>query len=101
MTPEQVPDIFKDVASQGAIAFVLTQLVKDVLMRWGPVDDQTSRVIALSFSVLIAALIFAPITPDWPRWILNVVGYGSAVIFPAATAAHVVAHKMAQKPAPK
>lgn len=100
MDPSQIPDFFKDVAAQGGMVFTLTQVVKDQLIRWraADLDDQATRAIALAFSLLVSAMLFAPVPPDWPRWMLNVIGYGTAVIFPAATAAHVVAHKMAQKP---
>lgn len=98
MDPSQIPDFFKDVASQGGMVFTLTQVVKDQLIRWwGDVDDRATRGIALFFSLLLAAGLFAPVPADWPRWVLHVIGYATVVIFPAATAAHVVAHKMAQK----
>lgn len=92
MDTATLPDFLKDVASQGALVYTITQIVKDVLQRWyGEVDAQMTRGVALAFSLLVAACVYAPITPDWPRWILTVFGYGTVVVMPVALAGHVVA----------
>lgn len=99
MEPTQLPDFLKDVAAQGALVFTLTQLVKDTLMRWfGTVDEQATRGVALAFSLLIAAMMFSPIDPNWPKWILTVIGYGTVVILPVAMTGHIVSQLGAPRP---
>lgn len=87
----QIPDFLKDVASQGALVYTLTQIVKDSLMRWlGDLDAQATRGIALIFSILVAAGMTPP-DPSYMHWLLSVVGYGTVVLLPVALAGHVVA----------
>lgn len=97
--PGQLPDFLKDVASQGAMVYVLTQIVKDTLQRWlGELDAQATRGVALAFSVLVSAGVFSPIDPNWPRWVLTVLGYATVVILPVALTGHVVSRLGAPRP---
>lgn len=87
----QIPDFLKDVASQGALVYTVTQIVKDMLMRWlGEFDAQATRGIALMFSIFVAAGV-TPADPVYMHWLLTVVGYGTVVLLPVALAGHVVA----------
>lgn len=88
---EQIPNFLKDVASQGALVYAVTQILKDALMRWfGDLDAQAVRGLAWILSILVALGVTPP-DPAYFRWLLAVVGYGTVVLLPVALAGHVVA----------
>ena len=87
----QIPDFLKDVASQGALVYAITQIVKDGLMRWfGDLEAQAMRGVAWILSILVAFGVTPP-DPAYFRWLVGVIGYATVVLLPVALAGHVVA----------
>lgn len=92
MDPTGIPNFIKDTASQAALVWAVTQVVKDQLRGWlGDIPANATRAIALLLSFGVAVAAFLPMTQPRGQWVLTVAGYAAVVLLPLAMAGHEVA----------